>query len=317
VRFDLKKISILVLVLLALIYFLNRDHQAKNIKEPSASESSNENNTNPVASVKKDLDINEFRPKSVEVVQENKINNSAAPGPSIKIEQKEKLAEQNLLTYVIDDGLAVVQGDIVIGEISRDKLLKSLSGSVNEPPLNIWPTSEIPVYIQPNLPNPDRVTEALAYFSGTNVHFVSYVNQEDVLVFQKGQGTCKSYLGYIGGKQPIFLADACSAHEIAHEIMHALGFLHEQNRTDRDNYIDVVWANIDSRFSINFEKFSTSLMKVSGLSKFDFESIMIYPQTMFSTNGQTTMKSKVDGKTVNPGQGLSPKDVERINKIYL
>jgi hypothetical protein len=260
--------------------------------------------------------MNEFQSKSLEVIQENKINNSAAPDPSIKTTHIEKLAEQNLLTYTIDDGLAVVQGDIIIGEVPRDKLLKSLSGFIGEPPLIIWPTTEIPVYIQPNLPNPERVTEALAYFSGTNVHFVTHANQEDVLVFQKGQGTCKSYLGYIGGKQPIFLADACSANEIAHETMHALGFIHEQNRTDRDSYIDIVLANIDSRFNINFEKLSTSLIKVSGLSKFDFESIMIYPQTMFSKNGQTTIKSKIDGEMVNPAQGLSAKDKERINKTY-
>ncbi|MBY0554438.1 M12 family metallopeptidase [bacterium] len=315
----MKKIIILTLVLLILVYFFNRDHQTNNIEDVSTSDSSNQNNEkniNSVVSVKKNVDENEFQSKSAEVIQQNKANDLAASGPSIEITQREKLAEQSLLTYTIDDGLAVVQGDIIIGEVPRDKLLKSLSGSVREPPLKIWPTTEIPVYVQPNLPNPERVTEALAYFSGTNVHFVTHVNQEDVLVFQKGQGTCKSYLGYIGGKQPIFLADACSAHDIAHEIMHALGFIHEQNRADRDAYIDIVWANIDSRFTINFEKFSTSLMKVSGLSKFDFESIMIYPQTMFSANGQTTMKSKIDGEMVNPRQGLSEKDKERINKTY-
>ncbi len=197
-----------------------------------------------------------------------------------------------LLTYVIDDGLAVTQGDIIIGEVPRDTLLKSLSGNVNEPSLQIWPTTEIPYFIQPNLTNPDRVLQALALFSGTNIHFVPYVDQEDAIVFEQGMGACKSYLGYIGGHQKIILSNGCSPKEIAHEIMHSLGFLHEQNRTDRDNYVNVLWDNVDPKFKINFEKFSSAMMKVSGLTQFDFESLMIYPENMFSINNQPAMKSR-------------------------
>ncbi len=221
-----------------------------------------------------------------------------------------------VLTYVIDDGMAVIQGDIIIGEVPRNTLLKNLSGSVNEPGLQIWPTTEIPFFIQPNLPNPDRVLQALAFFSGTNIHFVPYTNQEDAIVFELGMSNCKSYLGYIGGHQKIMLSGGCGPKEIAHEIMHSLGFLHEQNRTDRDNYVDVLWDNINPKFKMNFEKFSSKMMIVSGLSAFDFESIMIYPETMFSINDQPTMKSKLVGQPVSPKDGPSSKDIERINKTY-
>ena len=66
----------------------------------------------------------------------------------------------------------------------------------------------------------------------------------------------------------------------------------------------------------DFEKFSSSTMKVSGLEKFDYESIIIYRETMFSTNGQRALKSRDSGLTVSPKQRLSPKDVERLNKVY-
>ena len=58
--------------------------------------------------------------------------------------------------------------------------------------------------------------------------------------------SCFSAIGRQGGKQRISVGEGCEYKgTIMHEMMHALGFFHEQSRTDRDNYIMVLWWNIE------------------------------------------------------------------------
>jgi hypothetical protein len=114
----------------------------------------------------------------------------------------------------------------------------------------------------------------------------------------------------------VWISPECQPADIAHEILHALGFVHEQNRADRDNYIDVHFDNIDERYADNFEKLPQEFMRVSGLGEFDFQSLMIYPQWMFAKNGQSTMDPRLRDKLIQPSSRLSVGDVERLNKAY-
>ena len=61
--------------------------------------------------------------------------------------------------------------------------------------------------------------------------------------------------------QVINLAPRCfSRGPVAHEIMHSFGFLHEQQRNDRDKYVKINWQNVISgMLKVNLGGFSYCL----------------------------------------------------------
>ena len=66
-----------------------------------------------------------------------------------------------------------------------------------------------------------------------------------MLNFTFVHSSCYSNIGRTGGEQDISLMGACLKTGTAvHEMMHALGFWHEQSRPDRDTWVHVIQSNI-------------------------------------------------------------------------
>lgn len=239
---------------------------------------------------------------------------ASEPAEPTTVATRDEKNKKSTLPYQMKHGLMVVQGDTVVGVPTRPDAPDQ--GYVVVPPIKTWKGGTIPYHIQPDVVNPERVQQAIAMFAETNIRFVQQTGEENVLVFETGDEDCLSYVGQMGGKQPVWISPNCRAEDIAHEILHALGFVHEQNRADRDTYIDVINDNIDDRYAVNFEKLGPEFMKVSGLGEFDFNSLMIYPPWMFAKNGQSTMQPKQHDKLIQPANQLSRGDIERVNRAY-
>lgn len=74
--------------------------------------------------------------------------------------------------------------------------------------------------------------------------------------------------------------------------MHASGFTHEQNREERDDFVQILHQNIKAGYENNFEKASSGTTSGFG-STYDFGSVMHYSDHAFSVNGNPTIVSKV------------------------
>ncbi|XP_055334235.1 uncharacterized protein LOC129585544 [Paramacrobiotus metropolitanus] len=143
-------------------------------------------------------------------------------------------------------------------------------------------------------------------------------NDTDFIFFKRGQ-ECHSYIGMVGGRQDISLADECleKSAVILHEVMHALGFNHEHARFDRDQHIILHESRILENETYNFYASPASFYHGT---KYDYDSIMHYPATTFSKNSTSPVIIPRRGLIVRIGMGqnlrLSPGDIAKIQTAY-
>jgi hypothetical protein len=223
--------------------------------------------------------------------------------------------------YVAEiDGTYIYQDDIIIPKQFTQPQVWGKEQNINKSVARtsgFWANNTVFFSIDPNLPAKERVTDAIAHWeSNTNLKFIERGNQNNYIYFTTGAG-CSSYVGMVGGKQNITLANACSTGNTIHEIGHAIGFWHEHSRVDRDEYVKINYENISPGREYNFDTYLKHGYGGQELtSTLDFGSIMMYGSYSFSKNGYPTI-TKLDGSTFNiQRNNLSSDDIIGINKLY-
>ncbi|XP_054879540.1 low choriolytic enzyme-like [Poeciliopsis prolifica] len=185
-----------------------------------------------------------------------------------------------------------------------------------------WPKSgrfvNVPYEIASDFSTKQRkcITDGLKSFHGcTCIRFVpkrSY--HRDYIRFFSGNG-CWSYIGRQDGGQLISLqkSGCLSRSTVQHEVLHALGFNHEQVRSDRDKYVWIQYQNI-----IEGEKHNFNIKQTNNLgTPYDFKSVMQYSNKAFSKNGKPTIVAKCNPKLkFGHAEKMSVNDIARVNRLY-
>ncbi|XP_034723945.1 high choriolytic enzyme 1-like [Etheostoma cragini] len=176
----------------------------------------------------------------------------------------------------------------------------------------------IPYYIANHYSSREAaiITRGLESFSSVScIRFRPYQNGDHEWLSIESRNGCYSYVGRQGGAQTVSLArSGCLYHStVQHELLHALGFNHEQTRSDRDNHIKVYWENIQDGMAYNFNIINT----LNQGTPYDYNSVMQYEKYAFSKNNRPTMMPIPD-PNVSFGQAtqMSRNDIDRLNRLY-
>ncbi|WP_087093416.1 M12 family metallopeptidase [Elizabethkingia anophelis] len=128
-----------------------------------------------------------------------------------------------------------------------------------------------------------------------------------------------------GGRQFVNLAnfafppfDYYNVPVIVHELLHAIGMMHEQNRPDRDSYVTINTSNLTPAGRGQFQKISTNYSYIGG---YDYNSVMGYSSYTSSSSmvydTSKPMYTKKDQSSINQGEVLSNLDRIWLNNYHL
>lgn len=250
-------------------------------------------------------------------------------------------------SYELIDGLAIIEGDMIIGTEDEMATLDDADGITVQSTLLYrrvcwtflfvdvhcenyrWPNSLVPYVFADDWDDPAMAGDETAVMRAailaamaeveavTSIRFVPRTTQGDYVRFRDSSG-CSATVGREGGQQNVNLAFACrNTWVIVHEMLHMLGLKHEQTRHDRNSFVEIQFDNILDGKEHNFE--TSDLAYDYG--PYDFDSLMHYGTFDFCRRdaadacvGPTIVVPS--GAAVGQRSRMSTRDIASVNRAY-
>lgn len=195
----------------------------------------------------------------------------------------------------IKRGMVVLGKDMVLGteaEVMQNQR-KAVSRAVNTNNANLkWKNGFIPIVLDQAIINDramnDKLSDALAELESKTVLTFGTRNNKhtDYIFFKKSTDGNYSWMGRQGGRQQVNIEAKAPVGTYIHEIMHAVGFIHEQNRCDREDHVTIFGNNIQADKHSQFKKECNG---ADDYGNYNFSSVMHYHPKAFSRNNDYTI----------------------------
>lgn len=218
------------------------------------------------------------------------------------------------------------EGDIILNALQKQFVrgIHSKTGLLNE--TYRWINNTIAYEIDYETFNDEQIAHielGLELIQNvTCVTFVERTDEEDYISVIGDSTGCWSFVGRQGGKQELHLqlyepeSGCFRIGTIVHEFIHALGFYHMQSATEHDEYVTIMWDNIQPGTENNFGKYGADVITNFGV-EYDYGSVMHYGAYGFAINSSLPTIVPLD-PTAEIGQriGMSYDDILRIKHMY-
>lgn len=152
--------------------------------------------------------------------------------------------------------LIEIQRTLVLSAgIHRFPDVRQSQGSLNfwRNPQAKWPKGKIPYTISPSYTETEKsvIRSAMTEWEKkTCIRFIpKTTSHKDYVEITPSDGSsyyCYSHVGRVGGRQRMKMYGECIRQAaMVHELGHVIGFNHEHQRPDRDDFINVLIENVD------------------------------------------------------------------------
>ncbi|XP_049291118.1 seminal metalloprotease 1-like [Anopheles funestus] len=243
----------------------------------------------------------------------------------VKLSQENVSGQRNWQPNELEEEHSVqFEGDMMLRDEQLHSLMSNRRNALNNASCR-WPGGIVPVSIDEKHFTSFQIKQILRAMrhiqSASCIKFVKRTDEYAFVNVTNVRPGCHAPVGYypypeILNVEPAPVGTGCfKLGTIVHLFLHMLCFVHQHTVSDRDEYVDILWDNIEPDMEMNFHKWAAGALVDFGVP-YDYGSVMHYSATAYSKNGRKTIVPKDPNARIGQRKGLSEKDILKLNLFY-